>query len=161
MASGMKQGKENRDQRSGVRGQGTEKRESRNRGSKGKQTPERAGTAEAAKAKRKWRGNGAARLKKAADQVVAENSEELANLLLQDALKGKMESARLLVALSEKTERPKRKRRGRSVADILAAEPEWDGEREERHGGLTAADLKGSEEDWESDSAQAMERRAG
>ena len=123
------------------------------------ETPaEGVGTGAAGKAKRKWRGNGAARLKKAADQVVAENSEELARLLLKDALKGKMESARLLVTLAEKTEPPKAKRRGRSAADILAAEPEWD---EKRHGGLTAADLPGSEEDWESETAEAVARGCG
>jgi hypothetical protein len=114
----------------------------------------------AEKPKRKWRGNGAARLKKAADRVVAENSEELAKLLLKDALKGKMESARLLVTLSEKKEQlPARRRRGQSWAEKLTAEPEWDPTRDDRHGGLTAADLKGSEEDWENETAEAMENR--
>jgi len=91
---------------------------------------------------------------------VAENSEELAKLLLKDALKGKMESARLLVTLSEKKEQlPARRRRGQSWAEKLTAEPEWDPTRDDRHGGLTAADLKGSEEDWENETAEAMENR--
>jgi hypothetical protein len=114
---------------------------------------------EAAKPKRKWRGNGAALLKKAADQVVAENSEELANVLLKDALKGKMESARLLVTLSEKKEQmPARRRRGQSWAEELAAEPEWDPERD---GGLTAEDLPGSEENWREECAGAFEKGPG
>jgi hypothetical protein len=135
-------------QRSGIREQGSENREGAKAGS--------ASAPVVAKAKRKWRGNGAARVKKAADQMVAENSEELANLLLKDALEGKMESARLLVSLSEKTMRPPaRARRGQSWADKLAAEPEWDAERD---GGLTAEDLPGSEENWKQECAGAFEK---
>ena len=110
----------------------------------------------AEKPKRKWRGNGAAKLKKAADRAVAENSEELAKLLLKDALKGKMGSARLLVTLAEKKEQlPARRRRGQFWADEITAELLG----EERHGGLTAADLPRSEENWENETAEAMENR--
>ncbi len=141
-------------QRSVIREQRSENREGAKAGC--------ASAAVAAKAKRKWRGNGAARLKMAADQVVAENSEKLAKLLLKDALEGKMESARLLVTLSEKKEQmPARRRQRQSWADTLAAEPEWDPERDYRHGGLTAEDLPGSEENWREECAGAFEKEPG
>jgi hypothetical protein len=112
------------------------------------------------KPKRRWRGNGVKRLRQEVDRVVAEHSEELAKVLFEDAKKGRMQSARLLVALSEQRERPKKRgRRTLSVADRLAAEPEWDFERDGRHGGLTLDDLPGSEECWRSESFETLEQQ--
>jgi hypothetical protein len=159
MASVKMQGNRGRENR-GTREQRSEERATLTSKDSSMGTPVACAAAPPEKPKRKWRGNGAAKLKKAADRAVAENSEELAKLLLKDALKGKMESARLLVTLSEKKEQlPARRRRGQSWAEKLTAEPEWDPTRDDRHGGLTAADLKGSEEDWENETAEAMENR--
>jgi hypothetical protein len=143
----------------GKRGsEGTEKQEceaAREQASEGTATEEK-------ETRWRWRGNGAKRLKLEADRVVGEHSATLAKLLLEDAKKGKMESARLLVSLSEARETPvRRRKRGLSLADRLAAEPEWDPERDGRHGGLTAADLKGSEEDWESETDEVLAGELG
>ena len=155
MASVKMQGNRGRENR-GTREQRSEERATLTSKDSSMGTPVACAAAPPEKPKRKWRGNGAARLKKAADRVVAENSEELAKLLLKDALKGKMESARLLVTLAEKKEQlPARRRRGQFWADEITAELLG----EERHGGLTAADLPRSEENWENETAEAMENR--
>jgi hypothetical protein len=138
------------------RGQGSGDRDRKNSGRGSEGTREQANNVEGAKPAPRYRGNGAARLRSSASKVVSENSEKLVNLLLEDAKKGKMESARLLVKLAEESDPPKtRKRRGPSLADKLAAEPQW----EERHGGLSIDDLPGSEENWEAETAEAMERQ--
>jgi hypothetical protein len=81
--------------------------------------------------KKTWRGNGLERLEKAADRRLGQASEALADLLLEKAKVGKVESARLLMTLAEHRmkrkppEKKKKKRRGPSWADLLASEPEW------------------------------------
>ncbi len=102
-------------------------------------------SAEETKPRRRLRGNGVNRLMKAADRAVAENSAKLAGLLLEDALKGKVACARLLVALSERMDETKKKKLEAKDRSKM------------RHGGLTAADLLGSEENWESETDDAME----
>jgi hypothetical protein len=155
-----RQGKGVREQgtdRQGTRKQGdkvTRKQEQRERGDKAAKTGEGEGAVEVAKPTRRWRGNGAARLRKSASRIVAENSERLVNLLLEDAENGKMESARLLVKLADETEPPRTKRRrGLSWASNLIDLSEF----EDRHGGLTIADLPGSEENWKEETYEALE----
>ena len=74
------------------------------------------------------RGSGVERLKKAADRQVARKSAELAELLMDKALEGKLESARLLVTLAEKKkpqDKPQKKRHGVKLIDLLESDPEW------------------------------------
>jgi len=77
------------------------------------------------------RGNGLERLEKAADRRLGQASEALANLLLEKATKGKVDSARLLVTLAEHRlkrkpkEKKKKKRPGPSWAELLGSEPEF------------------------------------
>jgi hypothetical protein len=74
------------------------------------------------------RGNGVERLKKAANRQVARKSEELAEVLMNKALEGRVESARLLVTLAEKKkpqEKPQKKSHGLKLIDLLESEPEW------------------------------------
>jgi hypothetical protein len=71
---------------------------------------------------------GVERLKKAADRVLGRNSAKLANLLLDKAVEGKLEGARLLVKLAESKKppvKPKRTWDGKTLAEMLASEPEW------------------------------------
>lgn len=81
--------------------------------------------------KKTWRGNGLERLESAADRRLGQASEALADLLLEKAKDGKVESARLLVTLAEHRLKRKppvektKKRRGPSWAELLASEPEW------------------------------------
>ena len=85
------------------------------------------------------RKDGAERLRQEADKQVGQNSEELAALLTEKALAGDLASTKVLVGLAErKKPRPerKKKRRGPSLAEQWAAEPEWQGEEE----GLGARD---------------------
>jgi hypothetical protein len=102
-------------------------------------------TADKPKPPHRWRGNGANRLMKAADEAVGLNAEVLVDLLLMDAQHGRAASARLLVALSEKMEEARKKKLESKDRSKM------------RHGGLTAADLLGSEEDWESETDEALE----
>ena len=74
------------------------------------------------------RGSGVERLKKAANRQVARKSAELAEMLMNKALEGKVESARLLVTLAEKKkpqEKPQKKRDHPKLIDLLESEPEW------------------------------------
>lgn len=74
------------------------------------------------------RGSGVERLKKAANRQVARKSAELAEVLMNKALAGRVESARLLVTLAEKKkpqEKPVKKRHGPTLLDLLESEPEW------------------------------------
>ena len=82
------------------------------------------------------KGNGVERLRLAAERRLARESGELADLLLEKALEGKLEGARILVALAEK-KKPRAKRgegpwKGESIAEGLGVEPEvgdvWNGD---------------------------------
>ena len=92
------------------------------------------------KPEKRTRGNGLKRLQKAADRRLARASEALADLLLEKAQEGKLDSARLLVSLAEhrqdrKDRKPKekkpKKREGPSWAELLVSEPEWEEEKPE------------------------------
>jgi len=79
--------------------------------------------------------DGVEQLHQAADKQVYEISEKLAEMLKKKALKGDLASAKTLVGLAERKKpqpEPKKKRRGPSMAERLAAEPEWEGEEEDR-----------------------------
>ena len=76
---------------------------------------------EGAKRAKAVRGSGLERLRKAADRRVARNSNELADLLLANALQGKLDSARMLVKLAEDKERREDQRKEKEEDD------EWDG----------------------------------
>jgi len=83
---------------------------------------------------RKWAGkDGAELLHEAADRRVGQNSEKLADLLTQKALEGDLASTKTLVGYAERKKpkpEPVKKRRGPSMAERWAAEPEWKGEEE-------------------------------
>jgi hypothetical protein len=80
---------------------------------------------EEAKPRKAVRGNGLERLRRAAGRRLAQCSEELADMLLGKALKGKLEGARMLVGLAEKiTPRKKKEAQCPSIFDLLANEPE-------------------------------------
>jgi len=71
---------------------------------------------------------GAERLRKAADKRVGTNSAKLADLLMKKALAGDMVSAKMLIALAEaKKPEPPKKRKGPTVAQWWAAQPQWKG----------------------------------
>jgi hypothetical protein len=82
--------------------------------------------------KKTWRGNGLERLQKAADRRLGNASEKLADLLLDKAKEGKVESTQLLVKLAERKkerkpqEKNKKKRSmGSRQVEQLCSEPEW------------------------------------
>jgi hypothetical protein len=80
---------------------------------------------------KKTSGRGASKLSEAADKTLEENSDKIAKSLLESTLKGNIHSARLLVTLAEvkgENENAGRKRRVRSKATKLAAEPQWRGD---------------------------------
>jgi hypothetical protein len=71
--------------------------------------------------------SGVERLRRALDKRVGRNSEKLAELLTGKAMVGSLAEAKILVELAEgkkPVEKPKKKR-GRSAALALAAEPQW------------------------------------
>lgn len=81
--------------------------------------------------------DGAEQLRRAADRRVARKSEELVNMLTENALKGDLASARMLVGLAErKKPEPEEEECGPSLMDQLveqlAAEPQWEGEPEDK-----------------------------
>ena len=76
---------------------------------------------EGAKRAKAVRGSGLERLRKAADRRVARNSNELADLLLANALQGKLDSARMLVKLAEDKEAREDQRKEKEEDD------DWDG----------------------------------
>jgi hypothetical protein len=79
--------------------------------------------------------DGAERLRQAADKQVGQNSEKLAGLLADKALKGDLASTRVLVGLAERKKphaKPATKRHGPSLAEQLSAEPKWQEEEEEQ-----------------------------
>jgi hypothetical protein len=69
-------------------------------------------------------------LKRAAAKEVKKHGQKLAETLMVKALKGDVASARMVVTLAETKEgeapKPKRRRRGLSLAQRLALEPSWD-----------------------------------
>ena len=80
---------------------------------------------------KKATGRGASILNEAAGKTLEENSSEIAESLLKSTLEGNANSARLLVSLAEgpaESGKAGMKRRLRSIAKKLAAEPEWSGE---------------------------------
>lgn len=90
-----------------------------------------------AAAKRRGRASGpsdgAERLRRAVNQRVAKNSNQLADVFTEKALHGDVASARVLLALAGST-RPATgpgKKRPPSVARLLALEPQWEGPMEE------------------------------
>jgi hypothetical protein len=73
-------------------------------------------------------GKGVKILRKTAGRTVGENSERIADSLLQGVLKGDLNSAKLLLSLAElepEQEDAGKPQRGWSAALALAAEPEW------------------------------------
>jgi hypothetical protein len=72
--------------------------------------------------------DGAEQLRQAADLRVGWNSEKIADVLTEKALAGDLASAKALVALAEAKKpspEPVKKRCGPSMAEQLAAEPQW------------------------------------
>jgi hypothetical protein len=77
---------------------------------------------------RPTRKNGAEQMRQAADRRVGRISEQLADLLEGKALKGDLNSAKVLFGLAERKKpipEPVKKRRGPSQAERWAAEPQW------------------------------------
>ncbi|HEY1903604.1 MAG TPA: hypothetical protein VGG56_14315 [Terracidiphilus sp.] len=102
-----------------------------------KKRRERAG--EGAAGVRAAQGDGAERLRQAADRRVGRNSAKLANLLTDKALAGDLASTKMLVALAEGKKPMKEveklgevKKPVRSLALRLAAEPRLEWPKEER-----------------------------
>ena len=97
----------------------------------GKQETEKREGQAAAEPDEKSRGNGLKRLKRAADRRLGRASETLADLLLEKAHEGKVDSTRLLVTLAEgkKERKPQEKKKKKSQTSLwveqLCAEPEW------------------------------------
>ena len=86
-----------------------------------------------ARRRSKSRKDGAEQMRRAADRRVGRISEKLADLLSNKALAGDLASARVLFGLAERKkpiQAPVKKRRGPSLAERWAAEPEWKGSRE-------------------------------
>jgi hypothetical protein len=78
--------------------------------------------------RRAARKSGAEKLRQEADKQVAQNSKELAGLLTKKALAGDLAYTKALVGLAEgKKPEPEKKRRGLTVAERLAREPQWEG----------------------------------
>jgi hypothetical protein len=80
---------------------------------------------------RKERGNGLKRLKRAADRRLGRASETLADMLLENAKEGKVDSTRLLVTLAEREtlRKPLGKKKKKSETSLwveqLCSEPEY------------------------------------
>jgi hypothetical protein len=77
---------------------------------------------------KKATGRGASMLNEAADKTLEENSSEIAKSLLANTLKGNVSSIRMLMELAggpAESGKAGTKRRFRSIAKELAAEPEW------------------------------------
>jgi hypothetical protein len=76
---------------------------------------------------------GAGLLEDAADAVVKKQCEALAKGLMKAAIKGNASCAKMLVTLTEKVRTQKevaKEGQGRSAANLLASEPEWQGAQE-------------------------------
>ncbi|MGC9159120.1 MAG: hypothetical protein ACP5FH_09020 [Terracidiphilus sp.] len=92
-----------------------------------------AGKPRGTRTEKKTGGCGTAKLSAAAVKALEENSEEIAKSLLQRVLDGNINSAKLLLSLADGKEEEGcagqgKKKRTRSRADALAAEPEWNDE---------------------------------
>ena len=84
------------------------------------------------------RKDGAEQLRQAADRRVSRISEQLADLLEGKALEGDLASTKVLFGLAERKQpipAPVKRRRGRSPAERLSAEPQWQGDDEEEETG--------------------------
>jgi hypothetical protein len=84
------------------------------------------------------RKDGAEQLRQAADRRVSRISEKLADLLEGKALEGDLASTKVLFGLAERKQpipAPVKRRRGRSPAERLSAEPQWQGDDEEEETG--------------------------
>lgn len=83
---------------------------------------------------KKARKAGAERLRLAVDKRLGQNSESLANMLTDQAMGGNVATTRAMVEIAEHKKpqpEPVKKKRGRSLAERLAAEPEWQDDRKE------------------------------
>ena len=79
-------------------------------------------------------GAGTERLHTRANKTVGQNSGTITRLLLGNTVGGNLDSAKLLLTLAETKNGQKgkeKKRKGRSLALMLASEPEWRGEQTE------------------------------
>jgi hypothetical protein len=79
--------------------------------------------------KKAAREQGVEKLKKAADRLLGRHSRMLANLLLEKAVEGRLDSARLLVKLAESKKPPKTEKRlwsGETLGEMLARVEDWD-----------------------------------
>jgi hypothetical protein len=82
----------------------------------------------------KSRKDGAEQMRQAADRRVGRISEQLADMLEGKALKGDLNSAKVLFGLAERKKpipEPVKRRRGPSLAERLSAEPQWQGKEED------------------------------
>lgn len=99
---------------------------------KGKTSTKNTGKrARRGKAKRKA---GAERLRLAVDKRLGQNSETLADMLRDQAMGGNVATTRAMVEIAEHKKaqpEPVKKKRGRSLAELLATEPEWQDDRKE------------------------------
>ncbi len=97
----------------------------------GKQETEKREGRAAAGPDKEDRGNGLKRLKRAADRRLGRASETLADMLLEKAHEGKVDSTRLLVNLAEgkKERKPREKKKKKSQTSLwveqLCSEPEY------------------------------------
>ena len=92
------------------------------------------GKPQGAGAQKKSVGRGTAKMKAAADKALENNSEEIAQTLVEKTIAGNSTSARLLFALAEgqaDCEDEPVAQCLSSLAKELASEPEWDGELDE------------------------------
>ncbi len=84
-------------------------------------------------ARRLAKGRGAARLRSSINTIVALESDRLARALSEKAVAGNMAAARLLVEISGADKEPpeKKRKKSNSWVELLASEPEWEGEWED------------------------------
>jgi hypothetical protein len=96
-------------------------------------------------------GRGGLLLRNSINSLVGQESDRIAQALIDKTVAGNMVGARLLVELSGADKVPlpaKKKRRGPSLADLLAKEPEWT-EADEARLNHDASRLAPSEPDWD------------
>lgn len=100
----------------------------------GRQRRAVAGRPRGTGAQKKEVSRGTAKMKAAADKTLEENSEKIAKALYKSLLKGNTAGAKLLIALADgqiDCEDEVAMERLCSLAEKLAAEPEWVGESDE------------------------------
>jgi hypothetical protein len=88
-----------------------------------------------AKKRRTTPGRGAALLRSSVNTKVGEESDRIANALVENTVAGNMTGARLLVELTGADKPPvpkKKKRRGPSLVDFFKSQPQWTEEDEAR-----------------------------